>query len=162
MGELKQVGQPLAKGTRLSQGPGPLVPAEHLCWQDWCDGDSVARVGVAGQTPCGWHLAAQLCVSLLEAGRAEMLDHAVLLQVIKEQQVQQKRLLDQQEKLLAVIEEQHKEIRQQRQEDDEDKSRPGRQGPQAGEIAGLDGGCLLVSSVTGGTGSQRMSFSLDL
>ncbi|XP_078231068.1 solute carrier family 38 member 10 isoform X30 [Callithrix jacchus] len=73
-------------------------------------------------------------VRLSEAGRAEMLDHAVLLQVIKEQQVQQKRLLDQQEKLLAVIEEQHKEIHQQRQEDEDDKPRQGVQ-PEPGVAA---------------------------
>ncbi|KAF5906398.1 putative sodium-coupled neutral amino acid transporter 10 isoform X1, partial [Clarias magur] len=47
------------------------------------------------------------------------LDHAMLLQVIKEQQEQQKRLLDQQEKLLAVIEEQHKEIHQKKDEEEE-------------------------------------------
>ncbi|XP_030684315.1 putative sodium-coupled neutral amino acid transporter 10 isoform X1 [Nomascus leucogenys] len=105
-------GKPLLPAEKPAPGAGlPPEPREQR---------DVERVG--GDQAAS-QLEAEIKKIVAEAGRAEMLDHAVLLQVIKEQQVQQKRLLDQQEKLLAVIEEQHKEIHQQRQEDEEDKPR---------------------------------------
>ncbi|XP_036198076.1 putative sodium-coupled neutral amino acid transporter 10 isoform X2 [Myotis myotis] len=78
---------------------------------------------------------------LEDAGRVERLDHEVLLQVIREQQEQQKRLLDQQEKLLAVIEEQHKEMHQQRPdgEDVDAPAEPGVAAPRSKEQEAHDG-----------------------
>ncbi|XP_017380378.1 putative sodium-coupled neutral amino acid transporter 10 isoform X2 [Cebus imitator] len=109
-------GKPPLPAEKVAAGAG--LPAEPREQRD------VERVG--GDQAAS-QLEAEIKKIVAEAGRAEMLDHAVLLQVIKEQQVQQKRLLDQQEKLLAVIEEQHKEIHQQRQEDEDDKPRQGMQ-----------------------------------
>ncbi|XP_039356597.1 putative sodium-coupled neutral amino acid transporter 10 isoform X1 [Mauremys reevesii] len=79
-------------------------------------------------------LEAEIKKLVAEAGKAKALDHAVLLQVIKEQQVQQKQLLDQQAKLLAVIEEQHKEMHQQRQEEGGDEKPKQAETPQEADL----------------------------
>ncbi|KAM9209217.1 solute carrier family 38 member 10 isoform 2-T2 [Dugong dugon] len=115
---------------RPGQGGKAVLPAERPEPPAGLPAELREQRHVEGQDNAG---------SKLEgAGKAELLDHAVLLAVIKEQQVQQKRLLDQQEKLLAVIEEQHKEIHQQRQDDDEERPRPVDAQDEPGPVAHRD------------------------
>ncbi|XP_060027777.1 putative sodium-coupled neutral amino acid transporter 10 isoform X5 [Erinaceus europaeus] len=105
-------------GTRLAGGKEKVPPRARVQAEPREQRNSEGQAG----DHAGSRLEAEIKKIVAEAGRVELLDHAVLLQVIQEQQVQQKRLLDQQEKLLAVIEEQHK-IHQQRQ-DGEDGDMP--------------------------------------
>ncbi|XP_046888778.1 putative sodium-coupled neutral amino acid transporter 10 isoform X1 [Hypomesus transpacificus] len=86
-------------------GEVPPAEAEHRGPPEGADGKEGGADGKEG----GAEDKMEVIKNLVAEGQ---LDHAMLLQVIKQQQEQQKRLLDQQEKLLAVIQEQHKEIHQ--------------------------------------------------
>ncbi|XP_022278342.1 solute carrier family 38 member 10 isoform X4 [Canis lupus baileyi] len=121
LGRLAEKSEPGGKAPLLLKLAPEAGPQAELREQRNAEGQGG---GGQGGGHAGSKLEAEIKKIVAEAGRAELLDHAVLLQVIKEQQVQQKRLLDQQEKLLAVIEEQHKEIHQQRQDGEDAEAQP--------------------------------------
>ncbi|XP_019517453.1 PREDICTED: putative sodium-coupled neutral amino acid transporter 10 isoform X2 [Hipposideros armiger] len=134
-GHVGAVGKPAEKEPGGKPGPGAAQQAEPR---------GLRNVEGEGGDRAGSKLEAEIKKIVAEAGRAEMLEHAVLLQVIQEQQEQQKRLLDQQQKLLAVIEEQHKEMHQQRPagEDVDMQPEPGVAAPRSKEQDTHDAGTV--------------------